>query len=161
VADVAESVNRLERVDLNMAGQAAKMLDEIMRHGGQKLSPQVQTRLRGLPAMLRTAGVPATLAFYAAKSSSAAKSESDPLGAAYQVVGRGMQDELRRSIPSLRDATGVLALVQKLAAVPPDQLAAAFARVDALAGWLRRLSEAAAKEQAGAEPTNEEEGSRA
>jgi hypothetical protein len=117
------------------------MLDEIMDHGRRPLTQPVQTRLRGLPAMLRTAGVPATLAFYAAKSG------SDSLGTAYRVVGAGMQAELRAAVPSLADATGVLALVQRLAAVRSDELAAAFARVDALAGWLRRLAEAAAKDE--------------
>lgn len=133
----------LVRLDRDVAGRAASVLQGIIDAApGKPLSGEILTRLKGLPTMLRVSGLPATLAFFAAKS------DSDQLGRAYELVGRAMRTEVRAYLPGPETDT-ILGLISRLSAVetPLSDVAAASARVDALATWLRRLSEAVEKEQ--------------
>jgi hypothetical protein len=137
------------RVDHDLARLAAKTLDAIRDPRTGAVSDQIITRLKGLPALLRTSGPLPTLAFFASKSGSA-----KPLERAYAVVGSELRvqfaSETGAAVPA--DATFsefVLALTGQN--VPADALARASARLEEFALWLRRLAEATEREQQRAE----------
>ena len=52
----------LVRLDTGLARKASVILDGIRRDGEGSLSPEIITRLKGLPALLLTSGLPATMA---------------------------------------------------------------------------------------------------
>jgi hypothetical protein len=135
------------RVDHDLARLAAQTLGKIRDSQTDRLSDQVITRLKGLPALLRTSGPLPVLAFFAAKAG-----RDKPLERAYAVVG----DELRvqfQAAAGIGDALPgdgtfsqfMLALTDR--DVPPDALSRATARLEEFALWLRRLAEAAEQEQ--------------
>jgi CRISPR type III-B/RAMP module-associated protein Cmr5 len=115
-----------------MAAAAAGMLP-------QTISDQLRTRYRQLPVMLRTAGLAATYAFLVAKA------DASELGRAYGKVADGIRQHLasRQLLPG--DTTGLRNqdVVARLADAPLRDYTRAAAEVEALAGWLSRLAEAA------------------
>jgi CRISPR type III-B/RAMP module-associated protein Cmr5 len=129
----------MNRYDLDLAEAAETTLDEIRGDRKDKpVSREILSRLKGLPVMLRVNGVPATLAFYSSKVT------DDKIGTAYRKVGQALRDQLAKELnwsaePEL--------FFQKLSETKPADLAHGFARLEAFAGWLRRLAMALALEQ--------------
>lgn len=121
------------RVDQAMAGAAARMLPPT-------INDQLRTRYRQLPVMLRTAGLAATYAFLVARTDAASE-----LGRAYGRVAEGIREHLtsRHLLPGDTTALRNQDVVARLALVPLRDYARAAAEVEALAGWLSRLAEAA------------------
>jgi CRISPR-associated protein (Cas_Cmr5) len=133
-----------ERIDTGLAREAATVLEEIIAATAGddgRLPPEVLTRLKGLPVMLLTSGVPATLAFYASRQG------RDGVGSAYGIVGGALELRLREELGQPAGSDGVLGLLRHLADEPPAALQAAYARIGALADWLRRLAAAYDAEQ--------------
>ncbi len=136
------------RLDHGLAGAAADTIDQARERPGGRVSDEVITRLKGLPALLRTSGPLATLAFFAAKAS-----EDKKLGPAYAVVGQALREQVRAELPQLSpDAdqdSGLTGFVRSFTGerVTPGDLARATARLEAFASWLRRLAEAVEHEQ--------------
>jgi len=95
----------------------------------------VVRRLRGLPAMLRVSGVPATIAF----AESRARSGGD-LGKAYEEVAKALRGQLAATLGWPVQPAQLYAKMRDASAA---DLACGFVRLDAFAGWLRRLAEAA------------------
>ncbi|KXK59005.1 hypothetical protein AWW66_26610 [Micromonospora rosaria] len=119
------------RVDLDTAREAEQAMASIAPAGA--MPAEVLTRLKGLPALLRTSGLPATLALFAAKSG------TDPLGRAYRSVRTALVTQLAAEVgwdSTPQDLYGALA------ALPATDLGRAQLRLVAFAGWLRRLAEA-------------------
>jgi CRISPR type III-B/RAMP module-associated protein Cmr5 len=149
------------RVDHDLARLAAQTLDAIRDPRTGQVSGQIITRLKGLPALLRTSGPLPTLAFFASKSG-----QDKPLDRAYAVVGNELRVQFAAQIgdTALADATFtefVLALTDQN--VPADALARASTRLEEFALWLRRLAEATEREQQRATPpaSDEADGQRA
>jgi hypothetical protein len=133
------------RVDHDLARRAATTLDRIRHPQTQQVSDQIITRLKGLPALLRTSGPLPVLAFFASKAG-----DDKLLERAYQVVGHELRvlvaAEIAVQVPADAAFTDfVLALTSQ--GVPADALARASARLEEFALWLRRLAEATEKEQ--------------
>mgnify|MGYP002621216663 CR=1 FL=1 len=129
------------RLDLRVAQRAEATLQRVLDANNQRIPPEVLTRLRGLAVMLRTLGVPATLAFFAGKAD-----RGKPLGRAYQAVLDALLTELAHDGPALQ----VKDLFTRLERMPAPELMLAFARLNAYAGWLRRLAEAWQHDMGGA-----------
>ena len=109
------------RVDHDLARLAAKTLDAIREPKTGRVSDQIITRLKGLPALLRTSGPLPTLAFFASKSG-----KVKPLERAYAVVGNELRVQFAATtgVTVAADATFsefVLALTGRN--VPADALA--------------------------------------
>lgn len=137
------------RVDQGLAQLAAVTLDRVRDQQTGLVSDQVITRLKGLPALLRTSGPLPVLAFFASKAG-----QAKPLGRAYAVIGRELRAVAAAEIgdPAAPDAplsTFVLGFTDQH--VPADALARASARLEEFALWLRRLAEATEREQERAE----------
>jgi CRISPR-associated protein (Cas_Cmr5) len=133
------------RVDHGLARLAAGTFDDTRDPRTGQVPDQVITRLKGLPALLRTSGPLATLAFFAAKAGDRA-----PVARAYAAVGSALREqvagEFGQMIPAEASFSAfVLALTAEH--VTPDQLSRVTARLEAFALWLRRLAEAAEQEQ--------------
>ncbi len=91
--------------------------------------------------MLRTSGVPATLAFFAAKSDTQAA-----VGKAYQQVSQALHQQLGVGLGTTEVApTGLYARLRDH--TDTATMLRAFGRLQAYAGWLRRLAEALEHEQ--------------
>jgi len=135
----------LNRLDLDVAAQAEKTLEDLRAASRDGVPAEVFSRLKGLPVMLRTSGVLATLAFYSAKSDPATK-----LGAAYRAVSAALHAQLGAGLgmPLAR-----VELYKTLKQQDTADLLKAFARVEAYATWLRRLAEALEHEQNSKKPT--------
>jgi hypothetical protein len=138
------------KVDHGLARRAAEVLDQIREIQGGRVSDQVITRLKGLPALLRTSGPLPVLAFFAAKSG-----EQKPLEKAYGLVGGQLRLIAAEEIGDAGQADAsfdkfVVALTRE--DIPADALARASARLDEFALWLRRLAEAVEQEQDRAKP---------
>jgi hypothetical protein len=133
----------LHRIDHQVAARAEQTLATIA--GGKPLTAEVISRLEALPAMLRRSGLVATLALCAAR----AASKDRALATAYAAVGRALRTEITDELGGSADTWSYRVFADHN---PADQ-ARAFARADALAGWLRRLAEA---EKAEAETTGED-----
>lgn len=132
------------RLDARLARAAAVTLDEIRRSGGPdgQLSSDTFARLKGLPSMLRTSGLVATLAFFAAKRG------TDELGVAYDRVLQALWREVGPILSaSPVGGRSVLTFFDVLATADPQQLTRATARAAAYSEWLSRLAEALQKEQ--------------
>ena len=139
------------RVDHGLARLAAQTLDAIRDPRTGQVSDQIITRLKGLPALLRTSGPLPTLAFFASKSG-----QGNPLERAYAVVGNELRVQFAAEIGEAAHADAtftefVLALTDQN--VPADALARASTRLEEFALWLRRLAEAIEQEQQGAKPS--------
>lgn len=133
------------RVDHDLARLAATTLDRVRDQRTGMVSDQVITRLKGLPALLRTSGPLPVLAFFAAKAG-----QDKPLDRAYAVIGGELRDQAAAEIGSPVAAGApfsefVLALTGQN--IPADALARAAARLEEFALWLRRLAEATEQEQ--------------
>lgn len=126
------------RYDLKVAASAERVLEQIRARG--PIQNEVFTRLANLPVMLRVSGVPTTLAFYGAK---AAKGD-DRLAMAYRDVGNALWLELRNE---LRWPADVAQPYDRLSRCTGADLARAFRRLEALAGWLNRLAAALEREE--------------
>ena len=140
------------RVDHDLAWLAATTIDQIRDDRTRQVSDQVITRLKGLPALLRTSGPLPVLAFFASKAG-----YEKPLEIAYAVIGSELRAMAAAEIGSLVEpgapfAEFILAFTDQN--VPADALARASARLEEFALWLRRLAEATEQEQNRAkEPT--------
>lgn len=133
------------RLDHGLARLAADTLDAARDQRTGQVPDQVITRLKGLPALLRSSGPLATLAFFAAKAG-----DRTAVARAYAVVGGALREqaaaEFSHTVPAdARFGTFVLALTA--GPVHPDELSRASARLEAFALWLRRLAEAVEQEQ--------------
>jgi hypothetical protein len=130
----------LQRADVGLAGKASVALDTISREAGGAVPPEVITRLKGLPALLRTSGLPATMAFLYAKAGG-----DSPLEVAYRTV----RDALLTEVAVVwgwgderPDAIEFFGRIGDPAKVSATDLARATMRLDQFASWLRRLAEA-------------------
>jgi hypothetical protein len=145
------------RVDHGLALLAATTLDRIRDQRTGLVSDQVITRLKGLPALLRTSGPLPVLAFFASKAG-----QRTPLERAYSVIGNELRAQAAAEIggPAAPDAPFsefVLAFTSQH--VPADALARASARLEEFALWLRRLAEAIEQEQERVKPQAPDGGS--
>jgi CRISPR-associated protein (Cas_Cmr5) len=129
------------RIDLNLASDAATLLEQIMRVSDGRIPDEVMSRLKDLPFTLRTAGVPATVAFFAAKSG------TDALGRAYGLVGAALRERLRAEVGAPPGTETAIGLLTHLPSVSTSTLQLSFARLAALAEWLRRLAQAVEAER--------------
>jgi CRISPR type III-B/RAMP module-associated protein Cmr5 len=119
-----------QRVDQHMAGRAAAMLP-------QRITPELRTRYRQLPMMVRTSGLAGAYAFLIAKSD-----QQTDLGRAYAKLASGIRSHLtERALISDPNPTNH-AVLAALAAMAPQAYARAAAETELLAGWLSRLAEA-------------------
>jgi CRISPR/Cas system CMR-associated protein Cmr5 small subunit len=133
------------RLDHGLARRAAQTIDTARDEQTGRLPDPVITRLKGLPALLRTSGPLATLAFFAAKAG-----DRNAVARAYKVVGAALREQAATELGSADDAGGSLgAFILDLTAadVTADQLARMTARLEAFTLWLRRLAEAVEQEQ--------------
>jgi hypothetical protein len=133
------------RVDHGLARLAADTLDKVRDQQTRTVPDQVITRLKELPALLRTSGPLAVLAFYAAKAGG-----RTTVARAYAAVGGALRDQaaagLSQTVPA--DASfGQFVRALTGQAISPDELARMSARLEAFALWLRRLAEAVEQEQ--------------
>jgi len=132
------------RVDHGLACLAATTLDQVRDQQTGLVSDQVITRLKGLPALLRTSGPLPVLAFFASKAG-----QAKPLERAYAVIGNELRAQAAAEIgdpaPDAPFSEFVLAFTSQH--VPADALARASARLEEFALWLRRLAEATEQEQ--------------
>jgi CRISPR type III-B/RAMP module-associated protein Cmr5 len=126
----------MNRYDLDLAKAAETTLEEI--RNGDQVSREILSRLKGLPVMLRVNGIPATLAFYGAKAT------DTEIGTAYRKVGRALRDQLAKELDW---TTEPKLFFRQLSETRPTDLARGFARLEAFAGWLRRLAVALEQEQ--------------
>ncbi|SRR6266536_4657176 len=135
------------RVDLGHAKRAEEVLQQIIDvQRGTDLPDEIRRRLKNLPAMLRVNGVPAALAFYAAKGAG-----SRPIDRAYRAVGDALCEELYTllDVPDAqRSPARLFRTLADHAEHSPSTLAVAFARLEALAGWMRRLAQASGPDAA-------------
>jgi CRISPR type III-B/RAMP module-associated protein Cmr5 len=111
------------------------------------VDPELRTRYRQLPVMLRTAGLAATYAFIAAKSR-----DTSALGQAYARVADGIRQHLAdRNLIAAglgpRDHRGMLTLLAEMDLPAYTQ---ASAEVGELAQWLARLADAVYRDPSGA-----------
>ena len=121
----------MKRVDQGMAAAAASVLR-------RPVTDQLRSRYGQLPFMVRTAGLAATYAFLVAKSEPA-----EEIGRAYSAVADGIRAHLAGQSPLLATLTHNDQVVRTLADLPAADYARASMEIEALAGWLRRLAEAA------------------
>src|SRR5262245_27125397 len=140
----------LVRLDYELAARASKVLDDILilQAGGsaqaeeRTLPPELVSRFMGLPAMLHTSGLPATLAFFYAKATG-----KTSLAAAYETARTALVKEILRELGPDTDAPpeDALAFFDRLgdpARTSPGDLARITAHIEEFAVWLRRLTEA-------------------
>ncbi|MEU4828519.1 type III-B CRISPR module-associated protein Cmr5 [Actinomadura sp. NPDC023710] len=128
----------LVRLDQGLAAQASQIVDRIRQRGGW--TPEIVSRLMGLPAQLRSGGLPATLAFLYAKSTG-----QGGLGEAYETVWAALVEEVRQGLgwaEAPADAPALFIALADPAQTPAGALARASERAELLAVWLRRLTEA-------------------
>lgn len=135
------------RLDIQVAASAEAVLTRIIELNDGALSDEMRRRLLGLPAMLRTSGAPATLAFLASRSGSV-----KPLEKAYAAVDGALRELLAAELGWPAQPPRLYGAMREADSV---DLARAFLRLEAFAGWLRRLAEAAARDQNAARETKE------
>jgi CRISPR type III-B/RAMP module-associated protein Cmr5 len=140
------------RVDHRLARRAAETLDKIRDDRTRQVSDQIITRLKGLPALLRTSGPLPVLAFFASKSGKVKPLENTvkPLERAYALVGHELRLIVAEELGDAKHADATFddfVLAMTAENIPADALARASARLEEFALWLRRLAEATEKEQ--------------
>lgn len=119
------------RIDQGMAAVAADMLPE-------KVSTELRTRYRQLPAMLHRAGLAATYAFVASRSGSGDR------GRAYADVAKGIRERLHgRHLVELTPDASHADVLSKLGKLSAAEYARATREITMLLGWLSRLADAA------------------
>lgn len=127
------------RLDQGMAAIAAGMLEET-------IGRDLRTRYRQLPIMLRTGGLATTYAYIIGKT------DASTLGRAYGKVAGGIREHVNiRRLVEFRVESD-LDLLTAFGEMSVTDYLRASAEVEALAGWLSRLSEA--RYQAGLLATN-------
>ena len=126
----------LVRLDTGLARKASVTLDGIRRDGQGALSPEIVTRLKGMPALLRTSGLPATVAFFYAKAGTA-----DPMARAYEAVRVALVDQVAAELgwDDRPDALGFFELIGDQERTTAADLARVTGRLEEFAGWLRRF----------------------
>lgn len=147
------------RLDLTAAADAEEVMATIARGG--PVSSEVLTRLKGLPTLLRASGIPAVLAFFAAKAGPASAASTGAaadagrrqLWAAYRTVRHALVTQLTAELGWAPTPTDPPDFYARLAALPAADLARASRRLDTFAGWLRRLAEATDQAQTPAPTT--------
>jgi CRISPR/Cas system CMR-associated protein Cmr5 small subunit len=129
----------LVRLDTGLARKASVILDGIRRDGEGSLSPEIITRLKGLPALLLTSGLPATMAFFYAEAGT-----TDPLSRAYEAVRVALVDEIAGELgwDDRPDALGFFERIGDPERTAAADLARVTGRLEKFAEWLRRLTEA-------------------
>jgi CRISPR type III-B/RAMP module-associated protein Cmr5 len=125
-----------KRVDIGLAGHAAAALDTIRHDSRGTVPPEVISQLKGLPAMLRTSGLPATMAFLYARSGS-----NRPVERAYRTVRDALLTELAAAW-SWTDQPDAVEFFRRITGTDQLDLALAGTRLEEFAIWLRRLAEA-------------------
>jgi hypothetical protein len=126
------------RVDTGLARKAAAALDTIRRDSGGTVPSEVTSQLKGLPALLLTSGLPATMAFLYARSGNDGRVER-----AY----RTLRDALLTELTAAWDWTDqpqpdAVEFFERLDGIDEASLALAAARLEEFSTWLRRLAEA-------------------
>lgn len=133
------------RLDHGLARLAADTLDAARDQRTGQVPGQVITRLKGLPALLRSSGPLATLAFFAARAG-----DRTAVAKAYAVVGGALREQatagFSQTVPA-EASFGTFVLTLTAGPVHPDELSRMSARLEAFALWLRRLAEAVEQEQ--------------
>lgn len=129
----------LSRLDAGLAGKASAALDEIRRVSGGTAPAEVITRLKGLPALLRSSGLPATMAFLYSKAG-----EDGALERAYLTVRDAMVKELAAAWDwdDQPDALEFFSRIGDPEQISGGDLTMATARLEEFANWMRRLAEA-------------------
>ena len=124
----------VRRVDQGGAAAAAGLLPDTV---DPKLRKELRTRYRQLRAMLHGAGLAATYAFMAAKT-------SGDLGESYSTVAHGLRQRLtERGLFTGDPATmGPAEVLGQLGRMDSVRYARASAEAAALLGWLSRLADA-------------------
>lgn len=120
------------RIDQAMAATAAGMLPEVV-------DKELRTRYRQLQAMLHQAGLAATYAFIASKTTGTGR-----LPEAYRRVANGIQERLAALglLPSNLSSTTHNDVFDALGTADVVDYARASTEVAMLAGWLSRLADA-------------------
>jgi CRISPR type III-B/RAMP module-associated protein Cmr5 len=121
------------RIDQDMAAAASDLITgEVDR--------ELRTRYRHLPVMLRTAGLAATYAFIAAKSTGG----NPELAGAYREAARGIRKRLVEQHLLTGDWRTLTAgqVLAQLGDMDATGYARASAEAAALTGWLSRLADA-------------------
>lgn len=129
----------LARLDVGLARKASAALEQIRQDGGGTAPAEVITRLKGLPALMRTSGLPATMAFLYAKAG-----DDGALERAYRTVRDALVTELA-AVWGWDDRPGALEFFDRIgdpAKIDGGDLALASARLEEFASWMRRLAEA-------------------
>ena len=134
----------VRRIDQGGATAAAGLLPDTV---DPKLRKELRTRYRQLRAMLHGAGLAATYAFMAAKT-------SGDLGESYSTVAHGLRRRLtERGLLTGDPATmGPAEVLGQLGRMDSVRYAQASAEAAALLGWLSRLADASYQR---AEPTDD------
>lgn len=102
---------------------------------GVTVDAELRSRLVGLPVMLRTSGMTATCAFLLSKGADAP---------AYRVAATALLAEAARTLGDDPDdaADDPVAMLERVATLPPQQYLTVELRVGALATWLSRFARA-------------------
>lgn len=125
------------RIDQNMATAAAAVLPKADTLKDQD-KKALRTRYRQLGNMLHTAGLAATYAFIAARSST----EKDVLAEAYRQVAKGLRIRLADVGLLTTSNMGPREVLEALGAMSAVDYARASAEAAALTRWLSRLADA-------------------
>ena len=125
-----------QRIDQNMATAAAAALPPASGLGDAE-KKALRTTYRQLGAMLHNAGLAATYAFVAARSSA----ETGVLARAYQEAARGIRKRLSE-VGLLSGDLDPRQVLEALGKMDPVQYARASAEAAALTRWLSRLADA-------------------
>jgi len=151
---VSTSADGPRRLDQDLAKAATRILRREGSGELRTISPDLRTRYRQLPTMVRLSGLAATVAYLVSKSGKTGSSKSD-LEQAYTAVVDGIRARLQEQGYHLGAAplNSNDALVLRLADLPPGEYARASAEIEALAIWLSRLAEARFKAQSGTPET--------
>lgn len=123
------------RIDQNMATAAAAALPRVDKDQDKKA---LRTRYRQLGNMLHTAGLAATYAFIAARSST----EKDVLADAYRQVAQGLRTRLADVGLLTTSNLDPREVLEALGAMSAVEYARASAEAAALTRWLSRLADA-------------------
>ncbi len=139
----------LQRADVDLAGKAAKVLDDIRRDAPKNAVPgEVISQLKRLPSVLQTSGVPATMAFLYAK----AGKEQASLEKAYAAIRDALLKELAGAWNWTDQPQDALDFFKRLHTTDAAALSRASLRLREFSLWLRRLAEAIEHSQASGKP---------
>jgi hypothetical protein len=120
------------RIDQDLAVTAARLLPS-------PVTRELRTRYRELGHMLRSAGLAATYAFIAAKSSEVGETG---LADAYRQAGKGLLKRLTDAELLTGEEPSAAEVLTWLGEMSPFEYARASAEAQALTSWLARLADA-------------------